>query len=319
MLDCRDPQKLGYTKYSCPKHPQQVTIIPHSCKSKFCNVCGSYQTDKWMSKALTFFPNTTYYHITFTIPDYLWYFLKDNPKPLDYLFKASAELIRGWFNERGIIPAVCSGLHTFGKKVNFNSHIHMIVSSGGLSYKKGKPLWKSVNFIPYKKMLKLRWRAILLKHLSPFLDQKLKKLLYSINWYVHVNMKILNLPFTCKYIGRYSKKPALAETRITDYDGEFITFFYKERDKSNFTYAKLHWKEFIARLIQHILPPQFRVIRYYGHLANHTRKLYQKLIAKLLKKLTKIPTILKWRWRQLKFKGLDPLICKVCGKEMSKS
>lgn len=316
MLACRDTEKLGYHKYSCPDHPDQITIVPHSCKSKFCNVCGTYQTNKWMNKALSLFPNTVYYHITFTIPDYLWYFFRDNLDLMDFLFKASSEVILGWFEERNIIPAICTALHTFGKKVNFNSHNHMIVSAGGLSYKKNKPFWKSINFIPFKKMLPSRWKVILLKHLKPYLNPELKELLYSLNWYVHVNMQILDLPFTCKYIGRYSRKPALAETRITHYDGEFITFFYKERNNPETTYTKLHWEEFISELIQHILPPQFRVIRYYGLLANHSRKIYQKIVSKLLKKIQNVSSILKWRLRQLNFKGFDPLTCKICGKEM---
>ena len=35
MLSCRTPQKLGYHKYSCPYHPDQIKIIPNSCKSSF--------------------------------------------------------------------------------------------------------------------------------------------------------------------------------------------------------------------------------------------------------------------------------------------
>ena len=116
----------------------------------------------------------------------------------------------------------------------------MIVSAGGLLSKKGKSYWKNIRFIPYKKMLPLRWKTILLKYLKPFLNSELKELLYSLHWYVHVNMQVLDLEFTCKYIGRYSKKPALAEIRITHYDGQFITFFYKERSKSDTIFAKLH-------------------------------------------------------------------------------
>lgn len=316
MLSCRDPEKLGFHKYVCPNHPEQVTIIPHSCKSKFCNVCGAYQTDKWLNKALSFFPNTTYYHITFTIPDYLWYFFRNNLKLLDFLFKASSEVILEWFQERGITPAICCALHTFGKQVNFNSHIHMIVSAGGLLMKKGKSYWKNISFIPYKKMLPVRWKTVLLKYLKPFLNSELKELLYHLNWYVHVNMRVLDLQFTCKYIGRYSKKPPLAETRITHYDGQFITFSYKERSNPDITFTKLHWEEFISRLIQHILPAQFRVIRYYGLLANRLKKNFQKIVSKLLKKVKTFLTNLPWRLRQLLFKKIDPLICKVCGEEM---
>jgi len=315
MLVCRDPQRLGYAKYSCPEHPQKVRIVPHSCKSRFCNSCGVLQTNKWMNKALGLLPNATYYHITFTVPDYLWYFFKERINMLDYLFKASSETVLGWFRERKIIPALCSGLHSFGKDLKFNSHIHMILSAGGLLYSKGKYKWKSIKFMPYKKMVKVRFRAILLGYLKPYLDYELKELLYSLNWYVHVNMKVLDVTFTSRYIGRYAKKPALAEARITDYDGSFVTFFYKERSKPA-VFSKLTAEEFILKLIQHILPPQFRAIRYYGLLANRVSKKFKRIISKLLRYIQEVPPFPHWRQRQIKFKGLDPLRCPVCGKEM---
>ena len=52
---------------------------------------------------------------------------------------------------------------------------------------------------------------------------------------------------TLAYIGRYTKRPAIAQTRITNYDGTFITFFYEEDDNGirMKRFEKLHWKEFI--------------------------------------------------------------------------
>ena len=316
MLNCREPSKIGYHKYSCRDHPGEITLVPHSCKSKFCNICGAWQTDKWMTKAMEILPETTYYHITLTIPDYLWYFLRDNMPLLDLLFKASAEAVQGWFKERNIIPAICSGMHTFGKQINFNSHIHMIVSTGGLFYKKGKPSWKVISFFPFKNMLRSRWRAILLKKLKPFINPELKEFLYSIDWYVFVKLDVMDIYATCRYIGRYSKKPPLAETRITNYDGEFVTFSFKEREKPRPSFLKLHNQEFITRLIQHILPPQFRVIRYYGILANCVRNKYQKIVSKIIGQIKKHLPLFSWRKRQLNFKGTDPLACPICGRDM---
>ncbi|WLR44345.1 transposase [Bacillus carboniphilus] len=38
-----------------------------------------------------------------------------------------------------VTPGIISGLHTFGSRVNFNPHVHMLVTMGGLT-KKGE--WK---------------------------------------------------------------------------------------------------------------------------------------------------------------------------------
>lgn len=316
MLSCRDPEKLGYSKFACPDHPNEITIVPHSCKSKFCNTCGNLQTERWINESSSLFPNAIYYHITLTIPDLLWYFLEGNWPLVNLLFKASGKTVLSWFKEHNIIPAICSALHSFGKDIKVNYHIHLIVTAGGIHCTKKKgPSWKSINFIPYKKMLKTRWRAILMEYLKPYLNPNLKELLYSINWYVHVNMRVLDLSSMRRYIGRYAKKPVIAETRITNYDGKTVTFFYKERDNPNLVYVTLTAKEFILKLIKHITPPQFKIIRYYGLLANSVKKKYKETLLKVLKQVKRVVFYLKWRTRQIRFKGIDPLLCPICGKE----
>lgn len=317
MLACRDPKKLGYAKYSCPDHPSIITVIPHSCKSRFCNACGNLQTERWINESSSMFPNVIYYHVTFTIPDYLWYFLKGRYELIDFLFKASSQVVIGWFKERKIIPAICSALHSYGKDLKTNYHIHLITTAGGLCYnKEHKPSWKPIDFLPYKKMLRERWKAILLGYLKPYLDTEFKEMLYSLNWYVYVNLRPLDLSALRSYIGRYAKKPAIAETRITDYDGRAVGFFYAERNNPTPIYTKLTAEEFILKLIQHISPPHFRIIRYYGLLANAVKRKYQEILIKVLRLTKKAASYLRWRIRQIKFKGIDPLLCPVCGKEM---
>jgi len=94
----------------------------------------------------------------------------------------------------------------------------------------------------------------------------------------------------------------------------YVTFSYKESQKPpvNFTVPV---KKFISLLIQHILPPNFRQVRFYGALANRVKAQYQKLIAKALKKTRHTIALMKWRERQKLLTGQDPLICPICGKE----
>ncbi len=58
------------------------------------------------------------------------------------------------------------------------------------------------------------------------------------------------------------------------------------------------------------------MIRHYGVLANSVKKKYQQIIFKLLNQVKKINNWLKWRIRQIKYKKIDPLICKICKQEM---
>jgi hypothetical protein len=73
-----------------------------------------------------------------------------------------------------------------------------------------------------------------------------------------------------RYIGRYSKRACISEYKITDIDGEYISFKYKDYKtidqdgKPVVKVLKLHYSEFFPRLLQHVPLPYFRLVRYYG-------------------------------------------------------
>ena len=45
----------------------------------------------------------------------------------------SAKIVKDYFKKKGIEPGITLGLHTFGSKLEFNPHVHMIVTMGGLN------------------------------------------------------------------------------------------------------------------------------------------------------------------------------------------
>ena len=66
LLVCRT-SFLGYHVFICPKCHRSIKA-PHSCKSRFCPSCGKKATDDWIKTSFNSLPNTTYQHITFTMP-----------------------------------------------------------------------------------------------------------------------------------------------------------------------------------------------------------------------------------------------------------
>ena len=59
--------------------------------------------------------------------------------------------------------------------------------------------------------------------------------------------------------------PPLSEVRIKDYTGEMVTFEYKDyRNFGSKVRHTLKTQEFIKRLIRHIPPRYFNMIRHYG-------------------------------------------------------
>lgn len=335
MMNCRDPRKMGFAMYQCKNHPNKKVIRPHSCKSRFCNSCGKVQNDNWAASCHETLPNTEYYHIILTIPQQLRNLLRTERKLLDALFRASADTLLSFYKEKSVTPAMMIALHTFGRDMKWNPHIHMIVSAGGLTK---KDQWKKVTFIPFK-MLQKRWKVLLLNalkrqirsiinknpehpNLKPFLDDRLIDNffhdLYAMNWYAH-RSDTANIKSTINYVGRYAKRPPIAETRILDYFEEKITFVYRDhRSKSDVSY-RLPVSLFIERLIQHIPPKGFRVVRYYGLLANRVISKSKFTLQKIFGITKQFFKKLSWRQRQTLHRGHDPLLCSICKQEMSLS
>jgi len=111
------------------------------------------------------------------------------------------------------------------------------------------------------------WRKIILKNL------KLTSNKYYYGYYVWSDNKILKPKLIAKYIGRYVRHPAIANGRIAKYNKRYVAFFYKDPHKSNVLVRK-SVRNFIASLIQHIPPKQFKTIRYYGAYSKNKAKNY---------------------------------------------
>ena len=52
---------------------------------------------------------------------------------------------------------------------------------------------------------------------------------YTEGFYVNAERDLTNIKQATKYIGRYLARPAMAEYRITSYDGKSVTFWYENK------------------------------------------------------------------------------------------
>lgn len=314
MRDCGKAEKLGYHLWRCPSHPAEEVKVPNTCKVRFCNRCGGKATNDWMERVYRDFPEVPYFHITFTVSDILRPFFLLLGYERAVLFTAARETILSWFKEQGVIPAVVMVLHTYGRDLKFHPHIHMIVSAGGVT---PEGTWKPIEFIPYA-MLRSRWKTKLLLALKPKLkhDSQIEAM-FQKTWYVNVGIRLFGVKMTIGYVGRYTKKPVLAESRIVGYDGKFVAIVFTDYN----TDTEVRWRmpvvQFISLLIQHMPPRQFKMIRYAGIVASRVKKLYQEKLKPLFRYLEKTVQKLTWRMRRWKRTGKDPLACGRCGREMT--
>jgi hypothetical protein len=73
------------------------------------------------------------------------------------------------------------------------------------------------------------------------------------------------------YLSRYTHRIAIANSRLVAFDGEHVTFKWKDyraQLDARYKLMTLDVDEFIRRFLIHVLPDGFHRIRHYGLLAN---------------------------------------------------
>jgi hypothetical protein len=128
-LQCRTAE-LGAEVYSSDN---QDLIHYHTCKSRACTSCGNRASIQWRRERWAALPTQSYHGITFTMPDVLWPLFRDNPVLTKALPSLAAAVIQAHLaTRRGLKVGVIAILHTFNGKLEFNSHVHTMVTAGGL-------------------------------------------------------------------------------------------------------------------------------------------------------------------------------------------
>jgi len=128
-LQCRTAE-LGAEIYASEN--RHLTVY-HTCKSRPCSSCGYRSTMQWQRERWAALPNGPYKDITFTMPDVLWPIFHDNPHLTAALPALAATTIESEMAARyGLRVGVVAVLHTFNGKLEYNSHVHTMVTGGGL-------------------------------------------------------------------------------------------------------------------------------------------------------------------------------------------
>ncbi|CAN5567494.1 hypothetical protein BH20ACI3_BH20ACI3_43130 [soil metagenome] len=79
-----------------------------------------------------------------------------------------------------------------------------------------------------------------------------------------------------KYLAPYIFRVAISNNRLLQLENGQVTFAFKESATEQLQHCTLTAAEFIRRFLQHVLPPRFIKVRYYGLLSPAHRQLLQK-------------------------------------------
>lgn len=330
VINCSN-HNLGHSIYSCPKC-NDIIFSHHTCKGKLCSSCGiKYQkikTQHILEKCI----KVKHRHITFTVPNSLCMWFFDDLTTNDLLFSSVSDTLYSTVNGKvnkskkrkydwKYTPGFFSFLHTFGRPLNFNTHIHVIIAEYVIDKSKNG---KAFHYFNYDALSK-RFMKILLDKMEFFFGKDRFKetknkmyLQYKNGFYVHNRLednghKFKSMEELITYLTRYCSRPAMAESRIIHYDGKNVTFFYSDHKNNEYHEETNSAFEFITKLLRHLLPQNFKSIRSYGYY-NKSHKLCDTINYVISREKIKFKReLLKWKNLILTSFNRIPIICPHCG------
>jgi len=293
----------------------------NSCRNRNCPKCQLTKQAFWVEDVSHRIIDTKYFHIVFTVPEDLNEIcLLDSKKFYNTLFSSVWKSLRTigythYSSETGALAI----LHTWGQNLSLHPHIHCLVPAAGISLSGNmKKIGKKGKYLYPVAKLSIDFRSVMMKALKKrFVEseqigeyQDIIDKSWSKNWVVYAEPSFANAEKVIKYLGNYTHRVAISNSRIINIDEESVRFRYKDyRDNSRVKATKLSGIEFLRRFSMHILPKGFVKIRYYGILSNRFAKqvaVYRKPSEKVENETT--------QERLLRLTGVDMGACPHCKK-----
>lgn len=134
IIQCRT-SALGSHQYVCNECGYKK-ISYNSCRNRHCPKCQYIKQLLWVDKLKNRLLPTRYFHVVFTVPDFLNRLFYINQRICyDILFKASAYAIQKTTVNPAFLGAQSgnvSVLHTWGQSLQYHPHLHVLVPAGGM-------------------------------------------------------------------------------------------------------------------------------------------------------------------------------------------
>ena len=301
---CRTPELGGVVEFC--DHCQHTHTRYRSCRERHCPTCQGEARLKWLQQRKAELLPTTYFHVVFTLPQPIAEIAFYNQQTLyQILFRATAQTlltIAADPKRLGVELGFFCVLHTWGQNLHFHPHLHCVVPGGGLSPDQQNWITGRRRFFLPVRVLSRLFRRLFLEALEKAYAKgqlqffgKLRSLydpqafadyltpLQEHEWVVYAKPPFGGPHHVIEYLGRYTHRVAISNRRLLALHQDQVSFQWKDyRDGGKSKVMTLAADEFIHRFLQHVLPPGFQRIRYYGFLANCHRARKLELCRQLL-------------------------------------
>jgi hypothetical protein len=321
-LDCGNPM-CGFARIRCPDCGEE-RLLMFSCKTRgFCPSCHAKRREEWgewMREELLL--DGPHRQVVFTIPKMLRLFFRFKRKLLDSLcLSAVRSLVKFLHTATGLelMPGVVAVIQTFGNRINFHPHIHVLMTEGGTSpdgtfHRVSRYHDEVIQEIFTHEVFSLLLRKKLIG--LPLVEKILHWRHTGFNVHSQVRAQTIS---EAERVGKYMIRPLLSLKRL---------FFDETAGKVRYQHSRhgsqeesMDYLEFIARVTSHIPDKGQVMVRYYGLYSNAHRGKMRKAGADPLyppifeDDQTYVPSI-GWAEMIRKVYEVDPLLCPSCGGRM---
>jgi hypothetical protein len=253
--------------------------VYNSCRNRHCPKCQAAAQQKWIDARAARILPIPHFHLVFTLPSELKLLTMRHPVEIyRALFRCVSELLlelgRSHLNA---ILGLTLVLHTWTRDLRFHPHLHVLATAGGLSldgsrFIRIRPSKRRKLFLFHVEVMgeilrgkmldalrELRAKGAFPELETDAFDRLMARLAGHKSWIVYAKAPFRRSQHVLSYLGRYTHRVGIANSRLIDVGPEHVTFRTKGRGT-----ATLHPLVFLARFIQHVLPDGFHKIRHAG-------------------------------------------------------
>lgn len=283
-------------------------IAYNSCRNRHCPKCQGAAARTWLAEREADLLPVGYFHVVFTLPAEIANIAFQNKAALyDLLFRAASETmltIAADPKHLGARIGITAVLHTWGSAMTHHPHVHMIVPGGGISRDGQRWISSRPAFLLPVRVLGTLFRRLFLTRLLALYDagglflggdiaplaerRAFLRFLSPVRkkrWVVYAKPPFAGPQAVLAYLSRYTHRIAISNRRLIAFDGNGVTFRYKDYRRDGPERQRvmtLATDAFIQRFLLHVLPRGFHRIRHYGLLAGSARRASLALARQLL-------------------------------------
>ena len=262
---------------------------------KACPKCQGLARARWLEDRQAELLDVPYFHVVFTVPSEIEVIAFQNQAvAYDILFQAASETLRKIAADPKHLGAeigFLGVLHTWGQNLQHHPHIHFLVPGGGIAPDGDSWIACRPGFFLPVTVLSSMFRGLFLRYLTkafaagalkffsahrhlnePAAFRRYLAPLWNTDWVVYAKPPFAGPAQVLDYVGRYTHRVAISNSRLLSMDTAKVRFRYKDyRDGNRQKTMTLDGQEFIRRFLIHVLPAGFHRIRYFGFLSNSHR------------------------------------------------